>query len=256
MYSSVLQLFFCNGPEQKPPSPLAFLLSLVAADRKAQPRKDRYITSYRANPSYRSPNPCQISTNATPIRLPAPNSTKAWRRSRHSTRSQSIIHISITTLISQHASTSRKRVTAAVSTKSPGSDIIDINPVVSSRATLAAWRHREHPSRGNRPPKLVLHTRAPSHYLRVLETITPPHNQTALQKETADQLRKRSARPAGNERRGPARRRMPDVRGSRTGSTAIRGGRGRTAYVYVGQRPHDLCGRPARSTQVRRREGM
>jgi len=44
---------------------------------------------------------------------------------------------------------------------------------------------------------------------------------------------------------------MPDVRGSRTGSTAIRGGRGRTAYVYVGQRPRDLCGRPARSTQVR-----
>lgn len=57
MYSSVLQLFFCNGPEQKPPSPLAFLLSLVAADRKAQPHKDRYITSYRANPSHRSPSP-------------------------------------------------------------------------------------------------------------------------------------------------------------------------------------------------------
>jgi len=120
MYSSVLQPFFCNGPEQKPPLPLAFLLSLVAADRKAQPHKDRYITSYRANPSYQ----------------PAISSQ---RRSRRSTRNQSIIHVSTTTLISQHAFTSRKRVTAAVSTKSPGSDIIDINPVVSSRATLAAW---------------------------------------------------------------------------------------------------------------------
>jgi hypothetical protein len=34
MYSSILRLFFCNGPEQKPPPPLAFLLNLVAETEK------------------------------------------------------------------------------------------------------------------------------------------------------------------------------------------------------------------------------